>query len=486
MRPRASRIPGVRDHESSARSLHYSSKVSKWLDDDYLVRRGRVTNWKRLYKLRHNWSRGSANISETKVADRPSIPPLLVCLHNGIVIIAESTSGLKAYQLEGDPTDRLIASTDLSRGLNLGQTRILPTSLAIDSANTIPHEVDISLGFDDGGFSIYTLSRKERAIHRRYVHSPSRNGSIRSIAYSSPYLLTISGAQLLSMYRFERKSLNESALSSPILLSSLRSHTAHPPVSLAIRVSLTSVVASIAYAIPTWTTAWSVGLQELRLTRKGAILDSRMASATGCPLAHSLSGINQNAPSLLQRMKTSSGQDRPVASLQTAVKPTSLSYNHPYLLSAHADNTLTLYMVTSNAKELVVGAGNRLWGHTSSISGAHVGERGKAVSVSAVGNEIRVWELEGIITSSASRRRATAGGSSIQVQPKTTETEKSRAGRAFEACGYIDTKSTESSALGTVDEPAISQGWVSFDEEKVVLLREKMKGAQALVVYDFS
>ena len=90
-------------------------------------------------------------------------------------------------------------------------------------------------------------------------------------------------------------------------------------------------------------------------------------------------------------------------------KPTSLSYTHPYLLVAHPDNTLTLYLVTSTAQALSISAGSRLWGHTSSVSGAHVGGRGKAVSVSRRGDELRIWELEGGFASSAAKRRLAMG-----------------------------------------------------------------------------
>jgi len=36
------------------------------------------------------------------------------------------------------------------------------------------------------------------------------------------------------------------------------------------------------------------------------------------------------------------------------------------------------------------------------------------------------------------------------------------------------------------DDSTVSHGWVGFDEQTVVVLREKSEGSQALVVYDFS
>ena len=428
----------------SAKSLSYSSKLSKWLDDDHLVKRGRATNWKRQFKLRHNWSTGSAKVSETKVAEQSSTPPLLVRLVHDIVVTVDALTGIRAWSLKGD--DRLIASTALChRG---------PTSLAIDDVGSSNDQVGVSVGFDNGSFAIYTLLRKERTFALRYAHAASTNGAIHAIAYASPYLLTMTEAPLLSLYRLGHGQNANDSTSAPTLMSSLRSYSAHTPISLAIRTSSSSIVASIAYAMPNWTTGWTVGLQELRLTEDGIIQDSRMASAL-----HSCMRIS--------RLRTHARDN--AGGSPSIKKATTLSYNHPYLLSAHSDNTLTLYMVTSNADELSISSGNRLWGHTSSVSGAHVGDRGKAVSISTLGNELRVWKLEGGISSSASRKRAAGGEASVQVRPERrgSSVEESRIEQAF-------------------DESNVTKGWVAFDEEKVVLLREKMQGAQALVVYDFS
>jgi hypothetical protein len=36
------------------------------------------------------------------------------------------------------------------------------------------------------------------------------------------------------------------------------------------------------------------------------------------------------------------------------------------------------------------------------------------------------------------------------------------------------------------DDSTVSRGWVGFDEQNVIVLREKSEGSQALVVYDFT
>jgi len=97
VRPRASRIPGIRDQGVTSGSLFYSSRISKWLEDEHLVRKGMETDWKRQYKLRHNWSRGSCDVKEIQIAERPSLPPMLVRLHDDIVITADDVHGLRAW-----------------------------------------------------------------------------------------------------------------------------------------------------------------------------------------------------------------------------------------------------------------------------------------------------------------------------------------------------------------------------------------------------
>lgn len=476
VRPRAARIPGVRDAGSSNGSLLYSSKLSKWLEDGHLVRRGGSTNWKRQYKLRHNWSRGSCKKTETEIAERPSIPPILVRLHDGIVVTADATAGLRAWLMRGD--ERLIASTAWAA---CGLPAAVPTSLAIDLSRKEMRDLYLSVGFVDGSFGVFVLDRRKRALTCQYMHASSVNGVVTAIALSFPYLLTMTEAQLLSLYAFPTtpdEATDAARFESPKLLSSLRSHTAWPPLSLAIRCSSTSISTSIAYAMPTYLAGWSVGLQELRLASNGTILDSRLATPLHqgfVPLARSshYSQIPHSQPDSPSAAATS----RRMAPSSAA--PTSLSYNHPYLLAAHSDNTMTLYMVTSNAHDLSIGPGTRLCGHTSSVSGAHVGDRGKAVSVSAYGDDLRVWELEGGIASSNPKSRIGRGDTSVAITPDRQES-------TMEIPDTEQKNVARPSAQRDSEGPIKSKGWLSFDEEQVVLLGEKSQGTQALIVYNFA
>ncbi|KAF2419996.1 hypothetical protein EJ08DRAFT_642361 [Tothia fuscella] len=465
VRPRASRLPGIKDTDTSTEHLFFSSNLSKWLDEENLVKRGQETNWKRQYKLRHNWSKGSCDVSEIEVAEQPPIPPLLVRLHEGIVYTADLTGGLRAWTSRGE--QKLLAHVELKRDSP-------PTSLALDIKTHDDLETRAVVGFEDGSFVIYRFRQNAGKFRLIYSHASSSNGMLSAVAFCSPYLVTMTAAQLLSLYKFPEKIYPKrgktSLLDPPRILHSLHSHTVWPPLSLAIRQSSQNIIATIAYAIPTYISGWSVGIQELWLTPEGELLDSRLATSSsgsrtlGATLPTAMAGM-QTPPSLPLFSAASPGYS----------KPTSLSYTHPYLLLSHPDNTLTLYLVNSTDRGLSVSTGSRLWGHTSSVSGAHVGGRGKAVSVSFRGDELRIWELEG----TSARRKRGGTNLSVRIQP--------------ERKPCVSSSSSSSHGLGlalegggSMDDLGVVRGWVGFDEENVVVLKEGREGRQALVVYDFT
>lgn len=410
------------------------------------------------------------------VAERPPDPPLLVMMSNNIIYAADSISGLRAWSSKNDRD--LLASTELLDEANAPR---LPISMAIDASEGEESVERAAIGFEDGSFSIYALRKNHKRFKKLFTHPPSSNGMLSALAYSSPYLLTMTEDHLLSLYAFEEISTAHGMLDAPKLLYSLRSHTAWPPVSLSLRMNASGMTAAIAYSIPTYLSGWTVGVQELILSHKGVLLESRLATAAD---EHSFTLSAYRSPSspsvrfslpMPGSTREATGTGGPSRS-----KPTSMSYSHPYLLVAHPDNTLSLYLVRSTSKALSISSGNRLWGHTSSISGAHVGMRGKAVSVSRLGDELRVWDLEGGMNSSVNRKRSRNGELSVRIQPSKV--------------GEVDTQGdTSGKQIGLrfaldqgFDDSSVSRGWVGFDEQNVIVLREKSEGSQALVVYDFS
>jgi hypothetical protein len=276
---------------------------------------------------------------------------------------------------------------------------------------------------------------------------------------------------LLSLYAFEDSIEGNMTLKAPRLLYSLRSYSSWPPTSLSLRITGSSMIAAVAYSLPTYLRGWSVGVQELRLSLQGELLDSRLATAAEeHPFTLSVSRSASSPSTRSSSPLAGSTREAFQASTSATSKPTSMSYSHPYLLVAHSDNTLSSYLVKSTTAALSISSGSSLWGHTSSISGAHVGMRGKAVSVSRLGDELRVWDLE----------RFRSGNMSVRVQPS----------RGLDGSDIAEENGARHSLRSALDQgfddSVVSRGWVDFDEQKVFVLREKSEGSQALAVYDFT
>ncbi|KAH0018841.1 hypothetical protein KCU80_g17469, partial [Aureobasidium melanogenum] len=230
VRPRASRIPGINESGVPAESLWYSSKLSKWLDEDNLVRRGKETNWKRQYKTRHNWTKGTCGVSEVPVSPEPSVPPTLLQMHDGIIVMADNLHGLRAWSSQ--------SGRDMLATMKFPDSTSPPSALAVDSAPSPSSTIAIAVGFQDGSFTVYRLNVHQRRFIFRYSHEPSSNGMISATALSFPYLATMTAGQLLSFYKFmphKDEASEDTALKPPLLLQSLHSRTVWPPLTLSIR-----------------------------------------------------------------------------------------------------------------------------------------------------------------------------------------------------------------------------------------------------------
>ena len=455
------RIPGLKDTIDSSEAFRYSSKVAKWLDDVYLIQKGRSTNWKRQYRLRDNWWRGHCRVREVEVADPPA-PPVLVKIYQGLTFTADSKSGLRAWTTKTNPF--LVASLPFKRDVTVSSAERTPTSLGINGRfNKI---IKVCVGFGDGSFMVYRLDQGQFWLE--YAHAASSNGAISAIAMLYPYILTMSDKRILSLYRFPPNHPASERLPDPQLLASLKSSCVFAPLSLSIRPSSGGLVASIAYAFAKLGSGWSVGLQELRMTEDGEALTSRLTSPMETGGTTFQSFKDQDAT-----ISARSAASQPfILHPQSMARPTALSYSHPYLLASLPDNTLMIYLVTSNENKLEIAPGRTLWGHTSSVSGVQVSDRGKAVSVSTRGSEIRVWELEGLL--SPFQRRT-----SVCIQPEKQD------------LGMIaDAMNRRGDGLGLANhemqaEWAVRRSWVGFDEEQVVVLGEQSK-RQILSCYDFT
>lgn len=420
-------------------------RLARWLDEDRLVQFGSATDWKRQYKIRDNWSRGLCHLREIPLAD-PPIPSLLARLHAGVIVTADKSSGLRAWSYCSD------------RNLIATQSFICPaapTVLAVDSSSPPELPTSIAIGFEDGSLELCSFDRKSHCFSSQAHLRPIIDDRIIGIALAEDYLVVLTHTQRLMLYSVANQT--------PTLLNSLTSHSMRSPCSLDLRLQSERLLVSIAFALPTLSAGWSTGVQEVHFTPDGSLMNSRLANSGEPP-----------AVSLDSRMPFS-GQ------AQELSKPTSLSYSHPYLLLSHADNTLTLFLVTSKADEISISTGKRLWGHTSSVLSTQVGGRGKAISVSSHGDEVRVWELESA-TLAKNRSRGT-DGYSIAIRPE-------RSGISTDMTTHSRRPANEAVSALVLEqlkkELSITKSWVGFDEERVVVVREQEAARQALAVYDFT
>jgi hypothetical protein len=538
---RTMRIPRSRHSHTSGGASTYSLSRRVPQAAGWTKPKGRLRNiesqsadWKRQYKIRHNWARGKCAVEELHVGEAPvqengRSEKTLVKIIEGFAVTADVVSGLRAWDLK---TRQLLAQISLvDDGF-----QTTPTCIALDGESITLNRLDISLGFVDGSFGVWRLDLEDKRLVGRYRHKKSTNGGLVGIAYSHPYILTATQSVLISLYTFsapiansqhrseadgdmglevesetdvgsESATLQESdsemderlrrvlrntkknqagarehnqiALSPPYLLTSLKSHTSHPPLAVSIRKMATSVIASIAYTFSTLE-GWSIGIQDLhirslygasgRAVTTPEVIASRIAytSPITCgPLSSNpLSFDGDGSLSSSSELSPGRSINSSVTESQFLVPndgPIALCYTHPYLLATLPDNTLVLYLCTSNATSLSVSSGIRLWGHTSGIGDADITARGKAVSVSFRGDEIRVWELEGRV-----------GGSSVEVKPTSG---------IFEQPTSTQRSHPQSTAATEWED---RRNWVGFDDEMVIVLKESKEGKESLMVYDFT
>ncbi|KAJ5105153.1 hypothetical protein NUU61_002500 [Penicillium alfredii] len=475
VRPQAHRLANLRRTTLSAKT-EYSPKVSTWLGHGHLAE-AKVTNWKRQYRLRHNWSKGLCRMTQVEFP-KPQCPEL-VKLCAGLVLTADNTYGLRAWTAK-DPA-ACVAKVAFSAESRL--SGVAPTALAVSQ---VLHELEIVVGFDNGCISLYTLDLRTSQLSLRTSYVGSSDGAITAIALSSPYLLMVSQYKILSLYNLRpgsQRAGKAGAAKEPRQIASLRADNIVAPVNLSLRVSPFEIIATIVYSFFHIGCGWSLGIQELRLDKDGQQLGSRLATTVDSQYGTRI--IPDPSPEGKRRSAETQNRqnlDNPgVPSILHQHPPTSMAYSHPYLLTSHADNTLTMYLVVSTSGHLFVRGGQRLWGHTSSVSAVQVTNRGKAVSVSSRGDEIRIWELEMAI-SSLGTRKPLKEENSIQVSP---------GNQPHTALGLDDMSESICSPNrpdpipATPPELSRMHSCVGFDDERVLLLREKI-GTQLLECYDFT
>ena len=396
------------------------------------------SNWKRMYQIRHNWSIGKCRvIRQTESQNKPSKSEMikypLAQYYGHTIILVDLEHGIRVWKcikLHG----KELPSPDFILPLPIDEFGS-PVCLTVDSSrNKSSGVIPFLIAFDSGNISTYNINWKETQVISS-LHTYAISGAPIVMAYCHPFLATLSCTNC-----FEAFKISDSAKLTKRAI--LRSSTVNLPCTLNIREvgnkDSGSVLVSIVHTVSLFTSGLSIGIQEIDIG----------------DTPHIPTRVYTCIP--LSRGDTSFARSQHVGPT-SLTPPTFISYNHPYLLTSHQDNSLTLYLVKSTRDVLKIGQPRRLWGHTSGVVRAQVASRGKAISVSLWGNEIRVWELEGV-----------AAGKSI-ILPGLVESVKVQ-GRNGEDSGNTN----------EMDGNAKPVGYVGMDDEKVCVIRDY------ITLYDFT
>lgn len=406
-------------------------------------------DWKRQFKIRQNWAEGDAKCYEMEFSI-PSSRPILAEVQNGIIFTVDYTSGLRAWSRKNSSSN-LISQVDLDNSAN-------PSSFASENKD---HKYYITIGYDNGSMEVYRFQEKQ-GIVKILTKASSDSSTITAIALAMPYVVTTTLNQDMELYQIFGD--NYDTISS---IYSLRSESSYTPKALSLRKFPGGIVATIAYSFSRLNAGWCLGLQEIRLTTNGAIFNSRLTSTINTALEK-----GQRYKTRWQISTRSASSTPFVIHPNLMSPPTSISYNHPWLLVSLSDNTLASYMVTSDPSKLEILKGRRLWGHTSGVSSAEVSSQGKAVSISSRGDEIRIWELEDVLTSISQKY------SSIKVKSMhNLESLNSAIAERGSGLGLAIQEMKK--------ELSFTRHWVGFDDEQVVILGER-DSKQVMSCYDFT
>lgn len=445
VRHRARRLPALQsagNKEQERGALHYSSKRARWLDHSHLV--GADTDWKQVFKTKHNWHQGRARKSEVQI-DSKLRPVALARACLGRLYTVDLTHGLRIWRKGG-----VVHSSPLSQ-------QSAPTALAVVAEE---QGTRICVGHHNGTVSLFESD--ETGILPDVDFAQVEGSSVESIAVSWPYILTLSAARSITLSQRTTKS----DVAPMKILATLHSDAPLNPAALSLRKTTSTLIAGVCYAFNRFNAGWCLGLQEMRMDLQGTLKKNRTTTSLATRMTESLH--SPKFPHLTSRSASTSPFSLHPELMRS---PNSLSYCGCYILAGLPDNTLMVYTVSSTEEKLEIGVGRRLWGHTSAISAAEVTSTGKAVSISSTSDEMRYWELEEVLVSSSLKRTSTPI--------------KSR------ALGVLNEAITlRGSGIGLAlrdlkEEDRLHRRCVSFDDEQAIVVGER-GGNQIISCFDFA
>lgn len=359
-------------------------------------------DWHSMYILQHNWHAGNCSITNLQVtpstkqeqapacnpralrlapgSSAPRSNPVMIftkdyILSSAAVPFYRNVPEINIFRIE----NRAMVGTLRSSKLSQAQLRnpVTMTSLRLDDSSLRIGEstaIRVVAGYDIGGFSVWSFQTIEYGDESvRWTSEelctvlPTSGKSLLSIAVLHDYVATCSSDFNVKVYRLQAPV--ESGYSwTCTQIHSLHGNACWAPIDLYLqqRTSADEYTLYISYAAPTFDGEWDVGVQELQL----------------CP--------NDG--------KTSTKNYTPISQTPKARSPlTCIRFRYPYLVTAHADNTIQVYKfvhmptVKQPQRNILVYC-STLFAHAAAVTALELdGISGKLITGGVDG--IKIWEL---------------------------------------------------------------------------------------------
>lgn len=411
------------------------------------------TNWMGRYKLRVNWQAGRAKRTTINLQSLTSpswrAPQSLSQMHNNMLYTADKDHGLRAWDLSFHVTSPLGTPSfnswpgyvsrlaDDGKEPTQAPLHSAPSAMAIDTSTG---GTRLAIGFEDGTWELWCHEDPAR-FNKICVSSKGSLGPILEIAMHDKYLTIITSHQLFLLYDIKPMRGDKAAPLQGSILHDLTAYTAWAPYALSIRPTPSTIVASIAYTIPT-VTRFSVSIHEMHFDPEtGCIIDSRQASPVQPVTLNRAHPRNSGLSP--PRLNTSAAREGSNATM---------AYRYPSLVVGRENNTLVNYQVTSTSSGLGVMVGRDLQPCTSGVMGVDIGCEDRVVTVQK-GGAVTVTVLE--------KQKGLAWKKERTV--------------------VVDSGGEDVSATGwDVDEGRWEKMFVRSDDHKIVVM-----GGGKILIYDF-
>ncbi|KAI7898848.1 uncharacterized protein BX663DRAFT_555399 [Cokeromyces recurvatus] len=359
-------------------NLFLLKETRKYYYDPVIRYRG---SWKTKYRIHHNWLYGNCQIRDvTNVFHTsPNVHQYFQFTHDIIFTAQSDSSIIKVWRYNNNEKDNFFKLLGQIQSLEVQQEDIFITYLKL----TTTEKQYLIAGYSNGGFTIWEFSTNDvmaiinntlvDEIHELITYFPTSNqNKVKSIGMVYPMIVVYTENKKLSIFHFNNDTLK--------LIDQLQSAVDWQPVIINIYPisnhdykKLWKVVLCFGLLSGEGNyTSTAVGIQEIILSTH-SILFSRQGFSI-----HSEPNVSSY----------SSNYNHNTASKQLI---TSMAYTPPYIITAHPNNTMKQYLVTSdNNNQFSVTFQQILYGHAFRVDALAISDQ-KLISGDRSG--LKIWDL---------------------------------------------------------------------------------------------